>query len=124
MNKRNMVQRITKNLENINNIDTLMEINEFIIDKKPKTLREYIDLNFIEYDNHVRDALEHEVRGKYLNMSHEKVEPENEHISHWCELYVNGQNLDIWISEGAGIFHPYEIANMIFKLWSKEITPR
>lgn len=114
---------IVKELENIKNIEALENIEKYIKDCKPKTLEEYINLNFDDYHKEIRKALEHEVREIYLLINN-RFCPEEKYITDFCELYVQGHCLDIWIGEQCPMFNPLELAIIIFKLWTKEIVFR
>lgn len=113
-------KNIIDNLNDIKDIDVLKSINNFIKDCKPLDLKTYINVQFDGYHSEIRKALEHEVRRIYLDIN--KFEPTDAYIDHFCELYVQGHCLDIWIAEHGSIFSSYELANIIFKLWTKEIV--
>lgn len=114
-------ESIVKKIENIKDIDTLESIENFIEDSKPLDLKTYISIHFDNYHEEVRNALEHEVRETWLDINN-RFEPSDAYINHFCELYVQGHELDIWIHENGSLFNSCEIAVIIFKLWTKEIV--
>lgn len=116
-------ESIMKKLESIKDIDTLESIDNFIEDSKPLDLKTYIDIHFDDYHEEVKKALEHEVRETWLDINN-RFEPNDGYINHFCELYVQGHELDIWIHENGSLFNSCEIAIIIFKLWTKEIVFR
>ena len=121
--RRKYTESIVDKLNKIQDIDTLECIDNFIEECKPLDLKTYINVHFDGYHQEIRKALEHEVRSIYLDIEHlDKFEPTDAYIDHFCELYVQGHCLDIWIAEHGSIFSSYELANIIFKLWTKEIV--
>lgn len=114
-------ESIVSKLNNIEDIDVLESIDEFIGECEPITLEEYINIHFDECHKNVREALEHEVRGICLYVF-DKFEPQDAYINHFSEMYVEDYPLDIWIHENGSLFNPCEIATIIFKLWTKEIV--
>ena len=112
---------IIKKLDSIKDIDTLENIDNFIEESKPLNLTTYIDIHFDNYHKQVRRALEHEVRQIWLDINN-RFETNDAYINHFSELYVQGHYLDIWIAESGTIFSSYELADIIFKLWTKEIV--
>ena len=112
---------IEEDLKNIKDIDVLESISNFIKDCNPITLEEYINIHFDNYHEEVRKALEHEVRTTWLEIKN-RFEPTDGYIDHFCELYVQGHELDIWIHENGSLFNSCEVAIIIFKLWTKEIV--
>ena len=111
---------IVDKLDDIKDIDVLKSIDNFIEDCRPLDLKTYINTQFDGYHSEIRKALEHEVRRIYLDI--DKIEPTDAYVDHFCELYVQGHCLDVWIAEHGSIFSSYELANIIFKLWTKEIV--
>lgn len=121
--KQEKIQCIIKELKKIHDIDSLIAIEEYIKDSKPIDLNTYINCEFDVHHKCVREELEHEVRTIYLEIAN-KFEPESEYINHFGELYVEGYPLDSWIQNRGSLFNAWEIANIIFKLWTKEIVFR
>lgn len=122
VNKKKLVCKINKELEKINDLDVLIEINDYIRNQRPTPLEYYIDRHY-QHDDAVKKALEFEVRQIWLDINN-KFEPNSEYIDHFCELYVQGHELDIWIHEHGSLFNPCDLAQIIFKLWCKEIVWR
>lgn len=118
-------KKIRKNIKNelnmIKDIDTLTKIENFIKESKPINLNTYINIHFDKYHKEIRKELEHQVRETWLEINNQ-FEPSCSYIDHFCELYVQGYSLDIWIAENGCLFSSYEMANIIFKLWTKEIV--
>lgn len=116
-------ENIVDKLDEIQDIDTLQTIDNYIEECKPLNLHTYINVHFDGYHPEIKKALEHEVRRIYLDIERiDKFEPTDAYINHFCELYVQGHCLDIWIAEYGSIFSSYELANIIFQLWTKEIV--
>lgn len=121
--KEEKIHNIFREMERINDIDSLIAIEEFVRDCQPIDLHTYINIHFDEYHEQVRQAFEHEVRSIYLDIK-DMLEPSCDYVNHFCELYVQGHELDIWIHENGSLFNPCELAVVIFKLWTNEIVPR
>lgn len=111
---------IISRLDYIKDIDVLESIDQFVEECEPITLKDYINVHFDKYHSEIKKELEHEVRKIYLEIGN-KFESDP-YIDHFCELYVQGYSLDIWIHENGSLFNPCELALIIFKLWSKEIV--
>lgn len=116
-------QSIIGKLNSIKDMDTLECIENFVMDSVPISLSQYIDIHFDAYHSEVKKALEHEVRSMWLDIGN-RFEPSYTYIDHFCELYVQGHSLDVWIQENGSLFSGYELATIIFKLWTKEIVFR
>lgn len=110
-------------LERIEDADALLAIEQFIKENEPMTLRRYIDCEFNEYHVAIRRKLEEEILCIFDEIK-DKLKPSENYIDHFCELFVDGFEIDIWIHEQGTLFNPTMIANIIFKLWTKEIVLR
>lgn len=113
---------INNRLKNIKDLDSLLLINEFIKECEPINLKTYINIHFDDKSQDIKDAFEHEVREIWLKMQRYTVEPTSNYISHWSDIYVQGWQLDIFIAEEGALFSSYELADVIYRLWIKEIV--
>lgn len=139
--KKQKIDKIKSECKNLN-IDQLEKILEEINKQKPKTLDEYVrDIareNIIsptetEIES-VGRALGTEVRSLCIDLGCKlhKLRVENgEYAEHWVDLYVQESGkynytleLDTWILEKGTLFNPSMLANIIFKLYCKEIVFR
>lgn len=135
--KVHLIDQIEENCKKLNN-DQLCEILRKTEECKPKILHEFIKEMFEERiygtgsirelfcNEKIYDAFEHEVRALCLELGNNfsEIKANSDHIDHFCELSVNGQDLDIWIHEGGSLFNPSDLAYVIYKLYIKEITFR
>lgn len=110
-------------LERIEDIDALSAIEQYVKENEPMTLRAYIDVEFGEYSKYTRQELESEIEEIYSEVSKE-MKPCDKYIYHFCDLYIEGYPLDSWIENRGSLFNDWTIANIIFKLWTKEIVLR
>lgn len=121
MKQEKIQHNIIKELKKIHDIDSLIAIEEYIKESQPINLNTYINSEFDVHHKYVREELEHEVRAIYLEITN-RFEPKSKYISHFSELYIEGYPLDSWIQNRGSLFNTWEIANIIFKLWTKEIV--
>lgn len=110
-------------VKRIEDIDALLAIEQFVKENEPMTLRTYINCKFDTYHVAIRRRLEEEVLCIFDEVKDE-LKPSENYIDHFCELFVDGFEIDIWIHEQGTLFNPTMIANIIFKLWTKEIVLR
>lgn len=130
--RRKLTDKIYKELEPLS-IAQLHDVLTFVEEKKPLTLTGYIK-EHIGHDSYGCDevfqkpeilkAFEHEVRAICLELGpdFELVRPDSEYIDHFCEMCVEGYELDIWIHEGGSMFNPRELAHVIYLLYTGEIV--
>lgn len=121
-NKANLRKMIDEKLDKIESPEVLENINEYLWDCLPETLREYIDRNFDSRCNQIKRALEEEVRSIWWKICEQgglEVAPNCD--DHWSCLYVKDLDLDIWIAERGPLFNSIEIAKIIYKIYKKEI---
>ena len=135
--KVHLIDEIKENCKKLNN-DQLCQIIGEIDKRQPKILHEFIKEMFdkniygtasireLFCNEHIIDAFEHEVRAICLELgsNFSKIKTDSENIDHFCEMSVNGQDLDIWIHEGDPTFNPSDLAYVIYKLYTKEVTFR
>ena len=127
-----LADKIDKELRPLS-VTQLYEVLSFIEEKKPLTLTEYIKEYFgsngfgcddVFKKQDVLIAFEHEVRSICLELgsNFELVEPSSEYIDHFCEMYVEGHELDIWIHENGSVFNPCILAHVIYLLYTGEVV--
>lgn len=130
--RRKMTDKIYKELGPLS-ITQLYDVLDFVQEKKPLKLKEYIKENIgynsfgcdeIFRQQEVLQAFEHEVRDicLCLGLNFEQIEPSSEYIDHFCEMYVQGHELDIWIHEEGSMFNPRELAHVIYLLYTGEVV--
>lgn len=110
-------------LERIEDIDALLAIEQYVKDHEPMTLRTYINVEFDEYSKDIRRALESEIEEIYSEISKD-IKPCDKHVTHFCDLYIEGYPLDSWIENNGSLFNAWSLSDIIFKLWTKEIVLR
>lgn len=132
--RRKLNNEIHKELEPLS-ITQLHDVLTFVKEKKPLTLTEYIKEN-IGHNSYgcndmfqkpeVLKAFEHEVRAICLELgpSFKLVNTSSEYIDNFCEMYVQGHELDIWIHENGSMFNPCELAHVIYLLYTEEVVFR
>ena len=135
--KAHLIDEIEENCKKLNN-DQLCKILKKTEEYKPKILHEFIKEMFeketyrsgsikeLFCNEKIYDAFEHEVRSLCLELGYNfsEIKASSDNVDHFCELKVNGQDLDIWIHEGDPLFNPSELAYVIYLLYTKEITFR
>lgn len=132
--RRKIINRIDEEIKPLS-LTQLHDILSLIKAKKPLKLREHIKKSFeegrigagcdeINNQPAVLQAFEHEVRAICLELGPDfkKVETSSEYIDHFCEMYVQGYELDIWIHEGGSLFNPSELAFVIYLLYTGEVV--
>lgn len=133
--KREIRNKIDRELDKINSLTVLADIEFYIEKQKPLKLKDYIKESFkdgkisgagckeINNQPAILQAFEHEVRAICLELGHnfEKVEA-GPFIDHFCEMYVQGHELDIWIHENGSLFNPCELAFVIYLLYTGEVV--
>ena len=133
--RRKIINQINNEMKPLN-ITQLHDILSLVESKKPLKLREYIKQSFeegkigglgcedINNQPAVLQAFEHEVRAICLELgpNFKLIEPSSEYIDHFCEMYVQGHELDIWIHEGGSLFNPCELAFVIYLLYTGEVV--
>lgn len=133
--KRKIINKINKEMKPL----SLAQLNDILLlvkEKKPLKLKEYIKKSFeegtisgigcndINNQPAIIQAFEHEVRAICLELgpNFEKVETSSEYIDHYCEMYVQGYELDIWIHEDGSLFNSYDLAWVIYLLYTEEVV--
>lgn len=137
--KVHLMDEIKENCKKLNN-DQLCKILQETKNRKPKTLREFIEIFFNEkyygtasikelYCNDtIYDAFEHEVRKICLDIG-----SNFEKVKKWSDNYINdfsdmlverGVDIILYIRERGSIFNPNDLAYVIYLLYIKEITFR
>lgn len=129
--RRKLTNKIFKELGPLS-ITQLHDVLTFVEEKKPLSLTEYIK----EHIGHgtygcddvfrkpeVLKAFEHEVRAICLELGpdFEKIETSSQYIDHFYEMYVQGEEIDIWIQENGSMFNTYELAHIIYLLYTGEV---
>lgn len=116
---------INKQLENIQDIDSLFTIDKFVKEIAPTTLEAYINTHYSEYNPAIRKELNHVVRKVWLDINN-RFDPSSDYITHFSELGVGKKkqslDLDFWIQDNYYLFNSAMLAKIIFKLWCKEIV--
>ncbi len=132
--KRKKIAEIESEIQNLN-ITQLEDVLSVIKSKKPLNLKDFIKKEFddreiggigckdINNQAEVRQAFEHEVRAICLKLGPDfkKIKTKSQYIDHFCEMYVEGYDLDIWIQEHCPLFNPSELAFIIYLLYTEEV---
>lgn len=132
--KKRVIDEICEEMETLN-VTQLKDVLSVVKRKKPMTLREYIDKEVfssfrdceeIFRKTEIMNAFEHEVRSLCLDLgpNFQKVRTNSEYIIGFTEMCVDGQDLDIWIQETGCLFNPWELALVIYLLYTKELVFR
>lgn len=118
------------------NITQLEDILSIAREKRPLKLKDFIRQEFenkrirgvgcqdINNQPEILQAFEHEIRAICLELGPDfkKVETSSQYIDHFCEMFVEGEELDLWIHEIGSLFNPCELAHVIYLLYSKEVV--
>jgi len=137
--KNQKINKIKNKCEDLT-IKQLDEVLDSFEKYKPQTLdayvREYARENIIKPSEteieSVGRNLGTEVRSLCLELgcNFSKLKATNNYAKHWCDLYVAEKGypyaieLDTWISERVPLFNVYVLADIIYKLYTKEIVFR
>lgn len=133
--RRKIINQIDEEMKPLS-LTQLNDVLSLVKEKKPLKLKEYIKQSFeegkiggvgckdINNQPAVLQAFEHEVRAICLELgpNFKLIELSSEYIDHFCEMYVQGWELDIWIHEGGSLFNPSELAFVIFLLYTGEVV--
>lgn len=124
MNRLELVKEIKKELENkYLSILDLKNILDDIKEIRPITLKEYINDKYSEYNREIRNEIEKEATEIFIVNSEDQMFEYDGHINHWSELKINGDIIDIYIAENYDfIINPYELSEIVYKLWANEIV--
>ena len=122
------------NIKQLNKV--LNSFEKYEPQKLDDYVREYARVNIImpnetEIES-VGRVLGTEVRNLCLELGHNlcKLKADNDYAEHWTDLYVEiegykfGVELDVWIAEQDVLFNHYTLAQIIYKLYCKEIVFR
>lgn len=135
--KMKLVDEIVGLLGTTKNLEVLRGIrNE--LKKEPMNIMEFIrdlfDTNYNENiykSNDILYAFEHAIRGISYKLRYDKnservfkkIEASSGYIDHYCELKVDGLELDLWISENNDTpFDPKDIAWTIFNIYCGKVV--
>lgn len=133
----NLFDDILYLLSDVKDFDKLYDIKN-ILTKEPTKIDVFIRDMFDKYYNEdmyktddILHAFEHEVRKLCLELDYDRksenilkrIEPSSEYVDHYCELKVDGYELDIWISEDNNSpFDPRELAWTIFNIYCGKVV--
>lgn len=127
MKRENQLRKdIINKVNKIKNIETLCEIDQYLWDCVPETLKEYIDRNFDSRSSQVKASLAQEIRKVLLDIEHcggftiasNKKEP-----TFWNDLCVEGILIRVWLERRKDLlFNTYVIAKIIYKIYTKEVV--
>lgn len=135
--KMKLVNEIVGLLGTTNDLEVLIDVKD-TLKKEPINIVEFIrdlfDKNHNEdmyKSNDILCAFEHAVRKISYELEYDggsekifkKIEASSEYIDHYCELKVDGLELDLWISEdNDSPFDPGEIAWTIFNIYCGKVV--
>lgn len=124
-------------LSDVKDFDKLYDIKN-ILTKEPTKIDVFIRDMFDKYYNEdmyktldILHAFEHEVRKLCIELNYDRksenilkrIKPSSEYVDHYCELKVDGYELDIWISEDNNSpFDPRELAWTIFNIYCGKVV--
>ena len=124
-------------LSDVKDFDKLYDIKN-ILTKEPTKIDVFIKDMFDTYYNEdmyktddILHAFEHEVRKLCVELDYDRksenilkrIKPSSEYVDHYCELKVDGYELDIWISEDNNSpFDPRELALTIFNIYCGKVV--
>lgn len=123
-------------LSDVKDFDKLYDIKN-ILTKKPVKIDVFIRDMFDKYGedmyktDDILHAFEHEVRKLCVELDYDRksenilkrIKPSSEYVDHYCELKVDGYELDIWISEDNNSpFDPRELAWTIFNIYCGKVV--
>ena len=125
--KESVIEDIIENLVKTD-IITLYDIKNILEKEKPLFIRDYIDKFWNDHSEGFKDDLEHEIR-KFWNkinpnnsgMGHYNLEASGE-VEHFTDLYVKGQDLDVWVMEQGTDFNPSDIAQSLFHIYIGKVV--
>lgn len=133
----NLFDDILYLLSDVKDFDKLYDIKN-ILTKEPTKIDVFIRDMFDEYYNEdmyktddILHAFEHEVRKLCVELNYDRksenilkrIKPSSEYVDHYCELKVDGYELDIWISEDNNSpFDPRELAWTIFNIYCGKVV--
>ena len=135
--KMELVDEIVGLLEITKNLEVLRDVRDEL-KKEPVNIMDFIrdlfDTNYNEgiyKSNDILCAFEHAVRSISYELGYDKnservfkkIEATSGYIDHYCELKVDGLELDLWISETNGTpFDPKDIAWTIFNIYCGKVV--
>ena len=135
--RRKIINQIDEEMKPLS-LTQLNDVLSLVKEKKPIELREHIKKSFeegriggigcqdINNQPAILQAFEHEIRAICLELGPDfkKIETSSQYIDHFCEMYVQGHELDIWIHENGSLFNPCELAFVIYLLYTGEVVFR
>lgn len=133
--RRKIINQINEKMKPLS-LTQLNDVLSLVEEKKPLKLKEYIKQSFkegkigglgcedINNQPAILQAFEHEIRAICLELGpdFEEIEASSQYIDHFCEMYVDGYEIDIWIHEGGSLFNPCELAFVIYLLYTGEVV--
>lgn len=135
--KMELVDEIVGLLETTKNLEVLRDVRDKL-KKEPMNImifiRDLFDTNYNEgmYKyNDILYAFEHAIRSISYELGYDgsserifkKIEASSGYIDHYCELKVDGLELDLWISENNDTpFDPKDIAWTIFNIYCGKVV--
>lgn len=135
--KMKLVDEIVGLLGTTKNLEVLRDVRDEL-KKEPMDIMNFIrdlfDTNYNENmykSNDILYAFEHAVRSMSYDLKYDgsserifkKIEASSECIDHYCELKVDGLELDLWISENNNTpFDPRDIAWTIFNIYCGKVV--
>ena len=124
MNRLKLIREIEKELEKkCLSILDLKNILDDIKEMRPITLKEYINDKYSEYNREILNEIEKEATEIFIVNSEDEMFKSDGYINHWSELKINGDIIDIYIAENYDfIINPYDLSEIVYKLWANEIV--
>ena len=135
--KMELVDEIVGLLETTKNLEVLRDVRDKL-KKEPMNImvfiRDLFDTNYNEgmyKSNDILYAFEHAIRSISYELGYDgsserifkKIEASSGYIDHYCELKVDGLELDLWISENNDTpFDPKDIAWTIFNIYCGKVV--
>ena len=135
--KMELVDEIVGLLETTKNLEVLRDVRDKL-KKGPMNImvfiRDLFDTNYNEgmyKSNDILYAFEHAIRSISYELGYDgsserifkEIEASSGYIDHYCELKVDGLELDLWISENNDTpFDPKDIAWTIFNIYCGKVV--
>lgn len=135
--KMELVDEIVGLLETTKDLEVLRDVRDEL-KKEPMNImifiRNLFDTNYnkdMYKSNDILYAFEHAIRSISYELGYDgslerifkKIEASSGYIDHYCELKVDGLELDLWISENNDTpFDPKDIARTIFNIYCGKVV--
>lgn len=127
-NKERIVNEIIEEIKTTKNMSVLCKIKDILDNELPIHIKDYIENNWSEMSQGFKEDLEHEIR-KFWIATGPGCKPEGYLIApsdttlpeHWTDIYISGDEADLWVMEKGTSFNPVDIAIALFDIYMGKI---